>query len=450
MSEHTKVLVFPGMMSSGEKPAPPASADDGLARRVGWGLVAVLLVVVGAGGWAAMAQLAGAVIAPGLVVIDSNIKKVQHPTGGVIGELRAKNGDRVKAGEVVARLDDTQTRANLGAVVSQLVELTGRKVRLAAEFAGEQPDFPATFAGAEADWMRIRAGEQRLFEARAGQREAQKSQLRERIGQLRQEISGLETQYKAKSEELVLIAAEMSRISPLHKEKYIPETRILTMQRDKTRVSGEHGQLAAQIARARGQIAEIEMQILTIEQTFRSDAQKELRDTEARIAELAERRIAAEDQLKRVDIRAPIEGMVHEMAVHTIGGVVSPSETLMMVVPAGDLLSIEVRVAPNDIDQVRLGQRTRLRFTAFNQRTTPEVPGVVTRVAADLTREAQTNNMYFVVRITADAEGLRKLENARLVPGMPVEAFIETGERSALSYLVKPVTDQLMRAFRER
>jgi HlyD family secretion protein len=246
------------------------------------------------------------------------------------------------------------------------------------------------------------------------------------------------------------VREELARLTDMYRRNLLPVTRVLAMQRDEARIDGEHGALVAQIARATGQIGEIELQILTIDQTIRSDAQKELREIEGRIAELSERRVVAEDQLKRIDLRSPIAGTVHELSVFTVGGVIAQGETLMLIVPKDDRLVIEVRVSPADIDQLRLGQTSVLRFPAFNMRTTPEVGGKLTRLAADLTREAQTGQSYYVARIEVDDAGLAVLGSLKLIPGMPVEAFIETGERTALSYLVKPLTDQFARAFKER
>jgi HlyD family secretion protein len=200
------------------------------------------------------------------------------------------------------------------------------------------------------------------------------------------------------------------------------------MERDETRIGGEHGALIAQIARAGTQIGETELQILNVDQTRQSEAQRELREIEARIAELAERRIAAEDQLRRIELRAPIAGVVHELGVHTVGGVISAGEPVMLIVPSTELLTIEVRIAPADIEA---GQKSVLRFPAFNQRTTPEFAGTVTRVAADLTREAQTGQTFYLARVKVDEQALAALGGLKLVPGMPVEAFIETGERTA-------------------
>ena len=446
----TSVLRLPTATPRAEAPSF-AAPDPGLKSRLIAGLAVAAFLVFGVGSWAAVAKLSGAVIASGVVMVDSSSRKVQHPTGGVVGELRVRNGDAVAAGDIVLKLDDTQTRAALGIVVSQLVELTGRKARLTAERdSAPTLEFPSEFAAIGPDADRVAAGEHRLFEARRRTADGQKGQHRERVSQLRHEIKGLSSQRDAKGRELKLVREELARLTQMYDRKLMPITRVLAMQRDEARIDGEHGALEAQIARANGQISEIELQILSIDQTIQSDAQKELREIEGRVAELLERRVAAEDQLRRVDLRAPIAGIVHELNVHTVGGVIGIGETVMLIVPKDEQLVIEVRSSPIDIDQIKLGQLSMLRFPAFNQRVTPEVRGLVTRIAADLTRDAQTGQTFYVVRIKVDEDALATLGELKLVPGMPVEAFIEAGERTALSYFVKPFTDQFARAFKER
>jgi len=273
------------------------------------------------------------------------------------------------------------------------------------------------------------------------------AQLRERIGQLRQEIKGLSAQRDAKDQEVELMNEELERLEGMRKKELIPVTRTLAAQRDLTKLKGEWGSLIAQIARAQGQISETELQIINVEQTFLTDSSKELREIEARIGELLERRIAADDLLKRIHLRAPQSGVVHDLSVYTVGGVIGPSETVMSIVPSQDVLSVEARVATSDIDQVHVGQKATLRFPAFNQRTTPEIHGTVTRIGADLSKETQTNSVFFTARVSVDN---LDTSHFKLVPGMPVEVFIATGERTALSYLVRPLSDQVTKAFRER
>jgi len=420
--------------------------ETALRRRIAFAFVLIALLAFSCGVWATTTPIAGAVIASGVVVVESNIKKVQHPTGGIVALIPVKNGDRVQAGDTVLKLDDTQARANLGIVVSQLIQLTGRKARLETERdLADSILFPPDFLANE-EAKAIAEGETRLFSYRRAFKKGQMAQLTERISQIKEEIKGLTAQREAKQIESDLMVEELDRLEGLRKQELMAVNRILAAQRDLTKLKGEWGSLVAQVARAQGQISEMELQIIALDQNMQSEATKELREIEARIAELAERKVAAEDQLKRVVLTAPQDGTVHDLTVHTVGGVIATGETVMTIVPSKDELSVEVRIATSDIDQVHPEQPAKLRFPAFSQRTTPEVSGTVTRIGADLTRDAQSNSVFYVVRIHPG--GLPK--GIKLVPGMPVEAFIATGERTALSYLVKPIADQFARAFRER
>jgi len=424
--------------------------ENGLRKRIILGCLTAALLIFGIGGWALTAQLSGAIIAGGLVVVDSNTKKVQHPTGGVVGEIFVKNGSRVNAGDLLLRLDDTQTRSKLSIVVSQLTELTGRRARLKAESEYAQEIlFPVGFETHTLEASRVAEGERRLFAARRAFISSQQAQIQERIGQYREEVEGLLTQRTAKARELKILRQEAERVANMHKRKLTTVTRLLAIQRDQIRIAGEHGELTSRIAQAKGRIAETRMQSITMERSARNDAQQELRDIEARIAELREHKIATEDQFKRVDIRAPKAGVVHELAVHTIGGVIDAAEPIMLIVPSGDRLAIEIRIPTSDIDQVALGQPAMLRFSAFNQRTTPQIPGKVTRLAADLSHDVQSGQRFYLARIKADETAMRKLKHLDLMPGMPVEAFIQTGNRTAISYITKPLSDHIARTFRE-
>jgi HlyD family secretion protein len=229
----------------------------------------------------------------------------------------------------------------------------------------------------------------------------------------------------------------------------VPITRVLSLRRDAARIIGERDALIANIARSAGRISEIELQLLQIDEKVRAEAQREIRDIEARVAELNEQKVAAEDLLRRVELRAPQSGIVHDLAVHTIGGVIGAGETIMSIVPVEDALTVEVRLVPTDIDQVTVGQKTLLRFPAFNQRTTPELFGSVSRVAADLSTDPKTGTSFYIARVRIDPAELHKLNHVKLMPGMPVESFIQTSERTALSYLTKPIADQMARAFKE-
>ena len=428
----------------------PSHRETGLNLRLGMGLGLVALLVAAIGGWAANSQLSGAIIAPGKVVVESSDKKIQHPTGGVVGQIHVKSGDRVQAGDLLLRLDDTQTSANLGVITTQLTELIGRNARLAAERDGASSvTFPENYEQSGSNAKRVADGERRMFSFKQRLSDGKRAQLRSRIEQYRHEIAGLSKQEKAKAKELKLVNLELSKLEKLYEKQLVPQTRVLAMQRDATRIEGEHGGLMSQIARTEGQISETELNILEIDETLVADAQKEYREAEARISELEERRIAAEDTLKRVEMRAPQSGVVHELAVHTIGGVIGPGDTVMTLVPDGDPNAIEVRLQPTDIDQITVGQNAILRFPAFNQHSTPELNGKISRLAAEISTDQQTGMTFYTARISVAADELSKLGKKRLVPGMPVEGFIQTGDRTALSYLAKPFSDQMNRAFRE-
>ena len=432
---------------------PSTSASESIRRHILAGSILVGALVVGFCGWASTAQISGALIAQGSVVVDTNVKKVQHPTGGVVGELFVRDGDHVKAGDVLLRLDETVTRANLAIVNKGLIELYARKARLAAERDGtDTMAVPSELAGRvnEPEVKEALGSERKLFDLRHQDRLGQKQQLQERITQLQQQISGLAAQQAAKDKGIALTEQELQGVRDLWQKNLVQLNRLTSLQRDEARLDGERGQIIAQAAEVKGKIAEIQLQIIQVDQDLSSDVAKEMRETDSKIGEYVERKVTAEDQLKRTDIRAPQDGIVFQSTANTVGGVIAAGDPIMMIVPESDNLTVEVKVDPKDIDQVQFGQTVVLRFTSFNVRTTPEINGTVSRIAADTTTDQRTGQSYYLVRIAMSADEIKHLGDVRLTPGMPVEAFIETGERTMLSYLVKPLHDQLMRAFREK
>ena len=427
-----------------------------LRRSIGWhlfaGLLIAALLVAGVAGWASTTQLSGAVIASGVVVVDSDVKKVQHPTGGVVSEINVRDDDHVNAGDVVVRLDATQTKANAAVYSKSLDELRARKASLEAEKDGANsilfPDELLEREKTDAEVAHILQGERKLFNLSVEARRGLKAQLRERTAQFREEIAGLIEQIEAKTQEIALIEEELTGVLDLWKKKLIPFTRVTSLKRDAARLDGERGQLVAAKASTGGKIAEVELQIIQVDDDARSKVAEELSDVRAKIAELSEREIAAQDQLKRIDIRAPQSGRVHQLSVHTIGHVITPGETIMLIVPDRDVLSVEAKVAPSDVDQLYPDQPSILRFSAFNIRTTPELNGKVSWVSPDITEEERTGTSYYTLRIAVSNAELAKLRGLKVIPGMPVEAFIQTGARSALSYFLKPLADQIERTFR--
>jgi HlyD family secretion protein len=293
-------------------------------------------------------------------------------------------------------------------------------------------------------------GEEKLFEARRQARIGQRAQLRERVAQTNEEIRGLTAQYQAKQAEIKLIEQELVGVEDLFKKNLVSIVRYMQLQRDQARLKGEYGQLIADIARARGKISETELQVIQLDQDFRTEVLKDLRETQGKIGELRERVTAAEDQLRRIELKAPLTGTVYQLSVHTIGGVIANGETIMQIVPNADELVVEAKVAPQDIDQVTAGAKVIIKIMAGNQRTTPDLIGTLIQVSPDLTREQQTNQAYYVVRASLPQSEIKRLSDIKLIPGMPAEAFIQTHERTPLQYLLKPLHDQIARTFRER
>lgn len=430
-----------------------ASVMMQMRRQVAIGLGIVVLLVGGIGGWAATAKLSGAVVGAGTVVVENNVKKVQHPSGGIVGDIRVRDGDTVNAGDLVMRLDDTITRANLGILMSQIDELLVRQSRLVAERDGRKEMTVPEALGERIkspEVANLVASERALFNNRRNSREGQKSQLRERLNQLNEEIGGIESQHRAKVKETQYIRQELSENEKLFAKNLTPLSKITQLRREATRIEGETGQLTAARAQSRARMAETELQIIQLDNDLRTEVTKELREIQARLSELAERRVAAEDQLKRIDIRAPQSGIVHQLAVHTIGGVINSSDPVMLIVPHDEVLVLEVKIAQQDIAQLKPNQEAFVRFTAFNQQTTPELKGKVSRISADVWRDPQTNFVYYNTRIALDEDELKKLDGQKLLPGMPAEVYIQTAERTALSYAVQPLLNQIRKAFNER
>ncbi|RTE90282.1 MULTISPECIES: HlyD family type I secretion periplasmic adaptor subunit [Bradyrhizobium] len=441
------------MAIGGPKPGAKKTVRDSIKFHLLLGLGIVLVLVVGLGGWASTVLISGALIAPGQIVVESNVKKVQHPTGGVVGEVRARDGDLVKAGDIVVRLDDTVTKANLAIVTKNLDAAQARGARLQAEQRGvDRIEFPQTLLerANDPDVRLLLSAETKLFDVRVNGRAGQKAQLRERITQLNEEIAGLSAQEKAKDQEIALVQNELTGVRDLYDKRLVQLSRLTQLERDSARLNGERAQYIAARAQAKGKITETELQIIQVDKDVVSEVSKDLRETNDKIGELIERKVAAEDQLRRIDIRAPQDGMVLQSNVHTIGGVVTAGDALMLIVPQADDLQVEAKVNPVDIDKLQIGQKTLLRLSAFNQRTTPELNGLVSRVSPDVTTDQRTGQSYYTIRVSMPAEEIARLGDVKMIPGMPVEAFVQTGDRTMLSYLMKPLHDQLMRAFREK
>jgi HlyD family secretion protein len=429
-----------------------ATARDGIRANLLLGLAVTILLIGGVGAWATTTSLAGAVIAAGTVVVESNVKKVQHQSGGIVGEILVREGDTVAAGDVVMRLDETVARASLQILTQQLDRTIARRARLESERLGlAAMKIPATFEKRLSDLevAALMEGERLLFESRAKALAGQKSQLETRAGQLRRQIEGLDAQRRSVDESARLVANDLESMGTLYSRKLVALERVSDLQLELSRLRGESGRLVAAIAEIEGKISETKLQIIQIGEDMRKDVNEDLRDMEGREVELAERKLVAQDQLARTTIRAPQAGIVQELAVHTVGGVIGASETMMLIVPATDGLVIDARISPVSIDDVVPGQPVAIRFSAFDANTTPICDGSVQRISADLLKDPQTQIPYFVARVKLDDRKTCLDETKRLLPGMPAEVHIQTGERNVWSYVMKPLTDQMARAFAE-
>jgi HlyD family secretion protein len=414
--------------------------------------IALLGLLIGTVGvWAMTAPLAGAVIAPGRVVVENNVRRIQHPTGGVVAEINVRDGDHVQAGAPLARLEDTNARATLALIDIELTRLSIRRERLEAERDSRATFVLPTVLTISADTSIVSdamASETSVFKSRRDASSGQVSQLRERIEQSRLEIEGVTAQIEAKRHQKAIIKQELDGVEKLYAKNLVALPRVTALQREASRLYGEDGSLVADAARIRGRIAETELQIIQVTQDLRRGVSEELRDVEGKIADLSERRTAAAEQLARVLLRAPQSGIVHQSTIHTLGGVINPGEQVMLIIPENDGLVVEARIEPTMIDRLHLGQSVLVRFPAFDVATTPTIVGVLQHVAADLTSEPSTGSSYYTVKIRLGSSELGRLAGKVLVPGMPAESFIQTGTRTAFAYLAKPFQDQLARTFR--
>ncbi|MBX5068949.1 HlyD family type I secretion periplasmic adaptor subunit [Rhizobium lentis] len=411
-----------------------------------------IALVCGIGGWAATTELSSAVIGEGVVVVDGDVKKIQHLTGGIVSELLVSENQHVSAGQVLIRLDGTATRAQLSIVESTLAQLYARRARLKAERIGaasfEVEENLSDLTSSTAA-QQLLDGERKLFDSRRSALVGMKSQLASRKDQLGEQIKGLVVQINATGDSLGLIEQELEAVDVLYKKGLVTLQRLNTLKRARADLQGNSGQEIAAKAEAEGKAIEIDRQSIQLDEDRRSEIAKDLTDVEAQIAENEERRGTALDQLRRLDITAPLSGRVHELSVHTVNGVIEAGQTLGLVVPENDDLTVEAKVATRDIDQVHVGQSVDVRFSAFDQRTTPDVQAVITSIAPDIVKDERTGISYYPLRVKPEAQSIAKLKSIKLYPGMPAEVFIKIGDRTVISYLTKPLTDQMQHVFRE-
>jgi HlyD family secretion protein len=418
------------------------------------GLTGLVLLVGGFGTWAAVTQISGAVIAGGQIVVDQNRQVVQHPDGGVVAAIEVDEGDTVEAGQVLLRLDPTALRSQLAITENQLFELQARRGRLEAERDERDeitfPDLVSEVAARNGEVADLLDGQTRLLTARNETVASEISQLEKRRGQINNQIKGIAAQQAAMDEQLALIEEELTDQQSLLDRGLAQASRVLALQREQSRMLGQLGELAAQVAQSEGRITEIDIEVLKLGTRRREEAITTLRDLQFRELELLEERRALIEQTSRLDITAPVSGVVYGLQVFALRSVIRPADPILYVVPQDRPLIINAQVEPTDIDKIYVGQEVTLRFSALDQRTTPELVGQVMQISADAFQDDNTQRSYYRAEI-ALSEGQRERlpQDVTLIPGMPVEAFIRTADRTPLAYLTKPLTDYFAKAFRE-
>ena len=426
---------------------------DWSARRpLTLGLIALLILVGGFGGWAVSARITGAVIASGLIEVDQNRQVVQHPDGGVITQISVDEGGTVEAGELLLRLDPQDLSASLTVVEGQLFEILARRARFEAERdSATQLEFDPLIEEGDAETIAaLKAGQVNLFNARRDSETRRGEQLLNRKGQIATQIDGVQAQQTALQTQLELIEEELANQQSLLDRGLAQASTILNLQREQARLLGQVGELTATMAGAAERITEIDLELLGLQTTRREEAITRLRDLQFNELELREQRTSLLRQLDRLDIRAPVGGIVYGLTVFGTGAVIRPADPLLFIVPQDRPLVIATRVEPTDIDVLSIGQEVSVRFSALDQRTTPELYGTVASVSADAFTDEATRASYYRAEITLnDGELARLPETATLLPGMPVEAFIRTADRTPMNYLVRPLSDYIARTFRD-
>lgn len=418
------------------------------------GVTGLIILVGGFGTWAAMTEISGAVIASGQIEVDQNRQVVQHPDGGVVASIEVDEGDTVDAGQVLLRLDATALRSQLAITENQLFELQARRGRLEAERDERDeitfPELVRDVAARNTEVAELLDGQRRLLTARNETVASEISQLEKRRGQIGNQIEGIEAQQAAMDEQLALIEEELADQQSLLDRGLAQASRVLALQREQSRMLGQLGELAAQVAQSEGRITEIDIEVLKLGTRRREEAITTLRDLQFRELELLEERRALIERTSRLDITAPVSGVVYGLQVFALRSVIRPADPILYVVPQDRPLIINAQVEPTDIDKLFVGQEVTLRFSALDQRTTPELIGQVMQISADSFQDDNTRQSYYRAEI-ALSEGQRERlpEDVTLIPGMPVETFIRTADRTPLAYLTKPLTDYFAKAFRE-
>ncbi len=416
------------------------------------GSLVIALAFLGLGGWASMAPIAQAVVANGAVRVDTNRKRIQHQEGGTVRDIYVRDGDHIKADTVLVRLDDTRAAASLGIVRSGHDAELARYSRLNSE--KEQLEaivFPPELLarGEEPSVSEILSVQRSLFEARREARDSAVEILSRQISQLREQREGIGAQLEAFERQATLVQEEIESVRALIEPGYIDKPRLLALEREAARVAGEQGELTAERAETGNAIAAKEQEILQLRYDYNQSVVDELRDSQSKLLDLRERLDAAQYVVDNIDIRAPVDGIVVGLAVFSEGEVIRPGDTVLELVPVEDALTIEARVRVVDIDSLSPGLPADIRFTAFDTRDTPVIEGRVDYISADALEDERTGQSYFKARLQVDPQELDKLEGRPILPGMPADVIIKTGERTVLQYLYQPISDALAKAWTE-
>lgn len=447
----------PGAPGTPADPPAPERVDPARrwpARGALWlGLIGMLVLIGGFGGWAVFSRIAGAVVAPGLVEVEQHRQVVQHPDGGVVAEILVREGQRVQAGDTLIRLDGSLLKTELAIVEGQYFEVLARRGRLEAERADAEtitfPDELRRVAAERAELQTLMEGQISLFETRRDTLAQSVDQLDKQAEQVRLQIDGIDAQTTALVTQRDLIGQELTDQRSLLDKGLAQAPRVLALEREAASLDGRRGEAVALRAQSEARLTEIDITKLKQAAERRETAETELRDQGYRELELAERRRGLTEQVSRLDIRAPVAGIVHQMQITTPRSVIRAADPVLYIVPQDRPLVIAARVAPINIDEVSAGQDVKLRFSAFSSRTTPEIQGVLAQVSADAVVDQATQAQYYRAEVTIPESERARLGDLALVPGMPVEVFIQTGERSPLAYLLRPLSDYFVRAFRE-
>jgi HlyD family type I secretion membrane fusion protein len=427
-----------------------ARIDRRLQRRLLRAMLAVAFLVFGLFGLAAFVNISGSVVSSGEVKVDSNVKRVAHSAGGIVAEILVRNGDRVRAGQPLVILDTRVAGVSASMSRQGVLQLLAQRARLEAEVNGQTfIAFPIALTATSDPVARAAmSDEQRQFALQRQERGATAAQLQERISQLDEQINGYQRQALAIKQQEALIGPELQGLRVLWKDKLVTISRLNQLERTAVDLKGTAGSLQANIAQSRARISETREQMIQVTQTARKEAGRQLAEVSARLNEQQVRDVNADETVNRAVIRAPVDGIVDKLALATIGGAVQPFEPIAEIVPVGDAMVVEAIVSISDIDRIFVGQPVRIVFSAFNAQITPEVAGTVSWVSAEKTSEERTGLSYYKVRVAFDKAALKRAKIPQLVPGMPAETFIQTGDRSMLSYITKPLRDQMQRAFR--